>query len=99
VIERNLPFEAEDIYKDIHASLDNTAVPCVLAGNKADLKDEPLVSVEHGQGMAKKMAAKLCETSARSGENVKASFDEAVRVVQRRGLLYGDVTRKKRHLD
>jgi small GTP-binding protein len=87
VIERNSLFEAEEIYKDILACLNKDAVPCVLVGNKVDLKDETSVSVEDGQGMAKKLGAKFFETSARSGQNVKASFDEAVRTVQR--MVFG----------
>jgi small GTP-binding protein len=87
VIERNSLFEAEEIYKDILACLNKEAVPCVLAGNKADIKDETSVSTEDGQGMAKTMGAKFFETSARTGQNVKASFDEAVRAVKR--MVFG----------
>jgi small GTP-binding protein len=83
VIDGNSLFEVEEIYKDILTCLVKDTVPCVLVGNKVDLKDEDSVPTEKGLEMAKKFGAKLLETSARTGENVDAAFEEGVRAVQR----------------
>jgi GTPase KRas protein len=83
VIDRNSLFEVDEIHKDILACLVKESVPCVLVGNKCDLKDEDSISTEKGLELAKKIGAKLWETSARSGQNVDAAFEEGVKAVQR----------------
>jgi small GTP-binding protein len=83
VIDPNSLFGVEEIYKDILTSLVRDTIPCVLVGNKVDLKDEDSVSTEQGRAMAKKFGAKLVELSARTGENVDTAFEEGVRAVQR----------------
>jgi hypothetical protein len=47
------------------------------------LKDESSVSTDEAQVLAKKPAVKFLDTSALSGENVKASLGETVPAVQR----------------
>jgi GTPase KRas protein len=96
VIDRNSLFEVEEIYKDILTCLVKDAVPCVLVGNKVDLKDDDSVPAENGVNMAKKFGAKLIETSARTGQNVDAAFEEGVRSVQRLLFKSKVVGRRKR---
>jgi small GTP-binding protein len=83
VIDRNSLFDVEEIHKDILNCLVKTEVPCVLIGNKVDLKDDESISTEDGQNLAKKFGAKLLETSARTGEKINEAFEEGVRAVQR----------------
>lgn len=49
-------------------------LPILLIGNKVDLKDERVVSIEKGNEMAGKLRCPYIETSALTGENVKESF-------------------------
>ncbi len=81
-------------------------VPVILVGTKADLKHdsstlaqlkargESVVTIEEGQELARNLyAIKYVETSAYSGENLKAVFDEAVKAV----LLRTRPGRHQRH--
>ncbi|MHA2003249.1 MAG: GTP-binding protein [Candidatus Thorarchaeota archaeon] len=76
-------------------------IPIVLIGNKIDLreqfKDNPvmqqtIVTTEQGQAMAKRIAdrgahASFLETSAKTGQNVEASFLElAIKILEAGGL-------------
>lgn len=69
-------------------------VPCILVGCQIELRGEEKalerlrkqgqqpIMPEHGQQLAKKIkAVKYLECSARTGENVKQVFDEAVKAV------------------
>ena len=47
-----------------------------IAGNKSDLTDARAVSETDGQSLAEELGATFFETSAKSGENVKALFDD-----------------------
>ena len=47
-----------------------------IAGNKSDLADQRQVSEEEGENLASELGATFFETSAKSGENVKALFDD-----------------------
>jgi GTPase KRas protein len=87
VIERNSLFDAEEIHKDILACLCKETVPCVLIGNKVDLRDEDSIPVIDGQNMAKKFGCPMVETSAQSGQNIDAAFEEGVKAVQR--MVFG----------
>lgn len=50
------------------------SVTIVVLGNKCDLGDKRQVSVEEGEELAKELGVKLCEVSAKSGDNVKSTF-------------------------
>lgn len=69
-------------------------VPQILVGTKLDLRSDPStleklkasgqqpISTEQGQELAKKIkAVKYLECSAKTGENLKTVFDEAVKAV------------------
>jgi GTPase KRas protein len=88
ITDRNSLFEAEEIHKDICQNLVKTAVPCVIVGNKSDLRDEDSVPVADGVGMAKKLQAIHLETSARTGLNVTEAFNTAIKTVQQ--MVYGE---------
>jgi Ras-related protein Rab-6A len=47
-----------------------------IAGNKSDLAEQRAVSDEDGEKLASELGATFYETSAKSGENVKALFDD-----------------------
>jgi small GTP-binding protein len=53
-------------------------VPVVLLANKIDLREEgaETVSTDEGKQLAEKLGVPFVETSAKSGEGVKASFDK-----------------------
>lgn len=71
-------------------------VPFILVGTKADIRNEPSeiaklqaqgqspITTHHGEDLAKKLKAiKYMECSAKTSENLKDVFDEAVRAVLR----------------
>jgi GTPase KRas protein len=73
--------ETEEIYKDICACVCKPEVPAVLLGNKADLRDDDSVKLQDGIAMAKKLGARMFETSAKTGANVQEAFKAGVQVV------------------
>ena len=48
----------------------------ILVGNKSDLSNERIVSIEEGENLAKKYDIKFCESSAKDGTNVNKLFLE-----------------------
>eukprot|EP00051_Salpingoeca_urceolata_P006255 m.83027 g.83027 ORF g.83027 m.83027 type:complete len:861 (-) comp14748_c0_seq2:161-2743(-) len=63
-------------------------VPAVLVGNKVDLVHERAVSTDQGQRAADRMGIPFLETSAKTGVNVAAVFEQIVRRVPRTSPEY-----------
>lgn len=67
-------------FKDAHVWIDEVRtergdqVIIVLVGNKTDLRDNRVVTVEEGEAKAKELGVLFMETSAKAGYNVKALF-------------------------
>jgi len=59
--------------EDIRAERGNDVI-LMLVGNKTDLSDKRLVSVEEGEAKAKEYGAMFIESSAKAGYNVKPLF-------------------------
>ena len=49
-------------------------VPIMLVGNKCDCESERVITTEQGQSLAKHYGITFFETSAKTGEQVKACF-------------------------
>ncbi|EKD13548.1 hypothetical protein LZ554_006547 [Drepanopeziza brunnea f. sp. 'monogermtubi'] len=59
-------------------------IPCVLVGNKSDLRpDQRQVSVAQGKALAEKFDCAYTETSARYNENVGKAFEMAIGEVEK----------------
>jgi small GTP-binding protein len=67
-------FWLDDMKKSTRSNL-----PVVLVANKIDLNR--VVRKEEGEKLAKELKAKLVETSAKTGENVRKLFDELVKLL------------------
>ena len=55
-------------------SIKRNTVHIVLVGNKIDLENERVVSMEKGEELAKEFGVRLFETSAKNGEGVEEPF-------------------------
>eukprot|EP00808_Paulinella_micropora_P015039 g65043.t1 len=75
--------EVNLIYEKILRTKEIDSVPVVLAGNKADLKDQRQVKYDDGQALAKQWACPFFETSAKIKLNNEACFFELVRQIRK----------------
>jgi GTPase KRas protein len=75
--------EVSILHDKILRTKDAEKVPIVLAGNKADLKEERQVPYEEGSRLAKQWNCPFFETSARIKLNNEACFFELVREIRR----------------
>ncbi|KAH0788524.1 small GTP-binding protein [Histomonas meleagridis] len=66
--------ELPGLYKEVTDAKETTSVPCVVAGNKADLRDDTSIPSQKGEQMAQKFHTKYFETSAKEGLNVNETF-------------------------
>ena len=66
-----------------------------IAGNKSDLAEQRAVSEEDGEKLASELGATFFETSAKSGENVKALFDDLAKKLIGNDTDNTDEIRKK----
>ncbi len=53
----------------------STKISLILVGNKIDLEDQRVVSLEQGEEIAKKLNLSYIETSAKTGENINDAFN------------------------
>ena len=75
--------EVSILYDKILRTKDADRVPVVLAGNKADLKDERQVQYNEGADLAKQWSCPFFETSAKIKLNNEACFFELVREIRK----------------
>eukprot|EP00457_Paulinella_chromatophora_P009314 gb/GEZN01009376.1/.p1 GENE.gb/GEZN01009376.1/~~gb/GEZN01009376.1/.p1 ORF type:complete len:191 (-),score=38.91 gb/GEZN01009376.1/:585-1157(-) len=83
------------LYDKIMRTKDEGNVPIVLAGNKADLKDQRAVSYERGAELAKQWDCPFFETSAKIKLNNEACFFDLVREIRKIDEKEGTQTTKK----
>jgi len=74
---------AEQLFNHImRIKEDYLDIPVVIVGNKQDLEEERMVSVEEGQGLANKCNRPVFEASAKTGYNVNEIFYSLVRDIR-----------------
>eukprot|EP00456_Euglypha_rotunda_P082405 TRINITY_DN810_c0_g2_i5.p1 TRINITY_DN810_c0_g2~~TRINITY_DN810_c0_g2_i5.p1 ORF type:complete len:192 (-),score=45.99 TRINITY_DN810_c0_g2_i5:92-667(-) len=81
--------EVSILYDKILRTKDTDKVPVVLAGNKADLKDERQVEYNDGANLAKQWNCPFFETSAKIKLNNEACFFELVREIRKQNKTSG----------
>ena len=64
----------EEIYQDLVRIKNETLFPCIICGNKSDLEDKRVITVDEGQKLAAKLHSKFIETSALSNSNINEMF-------------------------
>ena len=79
ITDRSSFENVSQIHEDILRIKDCHSVPCVIIGNKVDLKEDREVSYEEGVQLAKQMGAVFMETSAKTGQNVNESIETSIR--------------------
>lgn len=86
ILEQKGLSEVEEMYNDAIKFSGRDHIPCVLCGNKEDLRATAAnpVSEKDGQDLAAKLGCKLIPTSAKTGQGVADAFNEAIR--QYKGL-------------
>jgi GTPase KRas protein len=74
--------EIKGFYTQILRVKDRDSFPVVLVGNKSDLENERVVSMNEGMDLAKNMKCQFMETSARYKINVDEAFYALVRAIR-----------------
>jgi GTPase SAR1 family protein len=88
-IDRKETFqEALQIYNEILRVKDADAFPCVLIGNKSDLKDDREVSSSEGEKAASERGMPFFESSAKLRINIDEPIHELIRNIPRNGNEY-----------
>jgi GTPase SAR1 family protein len=72
-----------NIYEKILRTNEKDKVPCVLVGNKQDLKESRQVEFDDGKALAEQWGCPFFETSAKLKLNCEACFHELVREVRK----------------
>jgi len=75
--------EMHVLHEKILRTKDTEKVPCVLVGNKCDLKDERQVEESEGRNLAKTWGCPFFETSAKLKINNEICFFDLVREIRK----------------
>ena len=75
---------------------DKVKVPMVIVANKSDLVSERRVSKEEGKKIAKSFDCPFFETSAKAPKNVKDSFYQLVREIQKEYQAMNGINTKEK---
>jgi Ras family protein len=73
-VENQYSFQMIESINSKLTSLVGDCVPKILIGNKSDLSNKRVISIEEGKSLAKKINASFLESSARSGLNIQLIF-------------------------
>lgn len=78
------PPKCRTMLRCIHNEQGLEWIPCVLVGNKSDLRpDQRQVSIEQGKALAEKFDCAYTETSARYNENVGKAFELVISQIEK----------------
>ena len=75
--------EVTSFHKQILRVKDRENFPTIIVGNKCDLSEDRVVTVQQGKDLAKACGCKFIETSAKTRINIDEAFYELVREIRR----------------
>ena len=75
--------EVTSFHKQILRVKDRENFPTIIVGNKCDLSEDRVVTVQQGKDLAKACGCKFIETSAKTRINIDEAFFELVREIRR----------------
>lgn len=81
IVSRATFVELEAIYEQLERVRDGAKVPLIVVGNKSDLLDRRMVSVEEGKAMAEKWGGSYMETSAKTCDGLDDVFMGVVKKI------------------
>jgi len=85
-----------DLRDQILRVKDTETIPMVLVGNKCDLKDQRVITIEQGENLAKKFNCTFMEASAKDKIHVDDIFHDLVRQIKKsQGNRGGGKEKKK----
>ncbi|KAL6072122.1 DNA-binding transcription factor rap1 [Balamuthia mandrillaris] len=85
-----------DLREQILRVKDMDDVPMVLIGNKCDLQDQRVITVEQGEALARKFNCAFLETSAKTKVNVEQIFFDLIRQINKKDKSGGGPSADKK---
>ena len=70
ILEKKTFNELNGLYNDVITTKEKNFVPCVVIGNKGDLRNESCIENQRGEELAQRFKTQYFETSALNGTNV-----------------------------
>jgi len=84
IISQSTFNDLHDLREQILRVKDCEDVPMVLIGNKCDLADQRIITVEQGEALASKFQCAFLEASAKNKINVEQGFYDLIRQINRK---------------
>eukprot|EP01092_Planopodium_desertum_P004427 TRINITY_DN19211_c0_g2_i1.p1 TRINITY_DN19211_c0_g2~~TRINITY_DN19211_c0_g2_i1.p1 ORF type:complete len:197 (-),score=46.16 TRINITY_DN19211_c0_g2_i1:62-607(-) len=81
IVAKSTFSELSSIREQIVRVKDTEDFPTILVGNKCDLQDQRVISVEEGKGLASKWGTEFTEASAKTCTNVSELFITLIRKI------------------
>lgn len=81
ILEKKTYNELTSLYNEVIETKNRHYVPCVVIGNKGDLRNESSIDNKRGEELAQRFKSQYFETSALNGTNVSEAFMYVIRQV------------------
>ncbi|KAH0793858.1 Ras family GTPase [Histomonas meleagridis] len=69
-----------EMHHHISQIRDSKQFPCIICGNKIDMKNERVISSEEGKALAERLGAQFLEISVKTGEGVQDLLEMCIKI-------------------
>ena len=79
IIDKASLENVRELYTDITNARDSGPINCIMAGNKADMRDENSISLTEAQKVADELKCQILETSAKTALNISELYETLIK--------------------